>query len=243
MLDATPEQRGSVPLAETSDYANPPPVRRFWGASGLAAVWAEANTREAIYDAFRRRETFATSGPRIRVRFFGAIGAPFATADDMADAYDSGVPMGGVLSPTGSDEAPAFILWASRDPATHPLERLQVIKGWLENGETREMVYDVACGSGASPDNALHRCPPSGAEVDLKDCRVRQGIGAAELKTLWRDPDFDPGQRAFYYLRALEIPSCRWSTWDAIRAGQRPRPDLPATIQERAWSSPIWYTP
>jgi hypothetical protein len=242
LLDATPEQRGSVPLAETGDYASPPPIRRFWGASGLAAVWAESNTREAIYDAFRRQETFATTGPRMKIRFFGGFGDVFETDQSMAGAYTTGVPMGSDL-PASGDGAPSFLVWAMRDAATAPLERLQVIKGWLEDGEPQEQVYDVACGNGRSPDNAFKRCPPNGATVDLTTCEVAGGIGASELKTVWQDPEFDPGQRAFYYVRVLEIPTCRWSTWDAIRAGHPPRADLPATIQERAWSSPIWYSP
>jgi hypothetical protein len=243
MLDATPELRGVVPLAETGDYATPPPIRRFWGASGLAAVWAESNTREAIYDAFRRGETFATTGPRMKVRFFGGFDDAFEAGQSMAGAYETGVPMGADLPANGAGSTPRFLVWAMRDAATAPLERLQVIKGWLEDGEPREQVYDVACGNGLSPDNAFKRCPPNGATVDLATCEVGDGIGASELKTLWQDPDFDPDQRAFYYVRVLEIPTCRWSTWDAIRAGHKPRSDLPATIQERAWSSPIWYSP
>lgn len=109
--------------------------------------------------------------------------------------------------------------------------------------EPLELVYDVACGNSLSPDNDLHRCSPSGATVDLATCETGRRIGASELKTVWQDPDFDPNQRAFYYVQVLEIPTCRWSTWDAIRAGYRPRADLPATIQERAWSSPISYSP
>lgn len=253
LLDATPELRGSVPLAETGDYADPPPIRRFWGASGLAGVWAESNTRKAIYDAFRRKETFATSGSRIKVRFFGGAGLDQDLLDDqsMSRAYEKGVPMGSEFSADyGSADkrdkrkgAPQFLVWAMRDPATAPLERLQVVKGWREDGKRQELVYDVACGNSLSPNNDLHRCPPNGAWVDLVTCEIGSGIGASELKTLWQDPDFNPDQRAFYYVRVLEIPTCRWSTWDAIRAGHRPRADLPATIQERAWSSPIWYSP
>lgn len=246
MLDASPELRGSVPLARTGEYAEPPPVRRFWGASGLAAVWAEANTREAIYGAFRRKETFATTGPRIKLRFFAGfdLGDKLANAsDEISQAYAEGVTMGGELTQeVDRRSTPEFLVWAIRDSLSAPLERLQIVKGWLENGETREHVYDVACGTGQQPVDDLHRCPPSGATVDLTTCAVNAG-GAAELKTLWRDPHFDPKERAFYYVRVLERPTCRWSTWDAVRSGHRPRPDLSATIQERAWSSPIWYTP
>jgi hypothetical protein len=247
-LDATPELRGTVPLASTGEYPQPPPVRRFWGASGLAAVWAETNTREAIYAAFRRKETFATTGPRIKLRFFAGFGlgeklAPSSNtaADEISQAYATGTTMGGELTRANGSDSPEFLAWAIRDSLSAPLERLQIIKGWVENGETRERIYDIACESG-EPDSDLHRCPPNGATVDLATCAVNPG-GASELKTLWQDPDFDAEQRAFYHVRVLERPTCRWSTWDAIRAGHLPRPDLQATIQERAWSSPIWYAP
>jgi hypothetical protein len=118
-----------------------------------------------------------------------------------------------------------------------------VIKGWLENGEHREQVYDVACSDGLEVDPTNHRCPDNGARVSPEDCSITAGVGAPELKALWRDPDFEPAQQAFYYARVLENPTCRWSTWDAMRAGVEPRSDLPQTIQERAWSSPIWYRP
>ncbi|MEQ9452497.1 MAG: DUF3604 domain-containing protein [Pseudomonadales bacterium] len=244
MLDASPELRGSVPQAATGEYAEPAPVRRFWGASGLAGVWAEANTRKAIYAAFRRKETFATTGSRIKLRFFGGFGLADKLADakhEVSEAYAAGVTMGGELTATGQSDAPDFLVWAIRDSLAAPLERVQIVKGWIADGETQERIYDVACETG-EPDKVLHRCPPSGAGVDLATCAVNPG-GAAELKALWQDPDFDPEQRAFYYVRVLERPTCRWSTWDAIRSGHKPRPDLHATIQERAWSSPIWYAP
>ena len=221
------------------------PLGALRGASGLTGVWAEENTREAIYDAFRRKETFATTGPRIRLRFF----AGYDYADDLADrpdliarAYAGGVAMGGELAAPGS-RAPRFLLWASRDPSSAPLARLQVVKGWVEDGETHERVYDAACSDGLAADETTHRCPDNGARVNLADCSISDDVGAAELRTLWTDPDFDPAQRAVYYVRALENPSCRWSTWEAVRAGVEPRPDLPATLQERAWSSPIWVAP
>ena len=120
---------------------------------------------------------------------------------------------------------------------------MQVIKGYLENGEPVEKVYDVACSDGLTVDPATQRCPDNGAGVNLADCSISEGVGSAELKTLWRDPQFDPTREAFYYVRVLENPSCRWSTWDAVRAGVEPRSDLHKTIQERAWSSPIWVKP
>ena len=243
LLDIEPEQRGSVPR-EDGEYDDP--VRQYWGASGLAGVWAESNTRKDLFRAMRRKETFATSGPRMRVRFFAGFGldeSSLSQADGVSAAYQNGVPMGGDLIPSGDDNAPSFLVWATRDPATVPLERVQIIKGWIESGEAREQVHDVACSGGEAVDTVTRRCSDNGASVDLSDCSVDNGSGAGELETVWQDPDFDPAQRAFYYVRVLQNPTCRWSTWDAIRAGQAPRPGLPATIQDRAWSSPIWYVP
>lgn len=215
------------------------------GASGLAGVWAEENTRESIFDAFRRRETFATTGPRMRVRLFAGYEYEEGLTTDpemLAAAYAGGVAMGGELVAPG-DRTPRFLAWAMRDPAGAPLQRLQVIKGWLEGDESRERVYDAVCADGLAVDPSTHRCPDNGATVDLTDCSISEDTGAAELLTLWTDPDFDPAERAFYYVRVLENPTCRWTTWDAVRAGVEPRPDTPATLQERAWSSPIWVTP
>jgi len=261
LLDQNGELRGSVPLAwwqslplrfiapdqlgdvEGTAYMRAPTIT--FGASGLAAVWAEENTREAIYDAFRRRETFATSGPRIRVRFFAGFGLDASLLDDadaVAKAYASGVAMGGALAASG-DASPRLLAWAIGDPASAPLQRLQIIKGWARGGRTFERVYDVACSGGGAPDPATHRCADNGAQVDLSDCSYSPNVGTMELKALWSDPDFDPGERAFYYVRVLENPTCRWSTWDAIRSGVDPRPDMPTTLQERAWSSPIWIEP
>jgi hypothetical protein len=259
LLDSTPVLRGSVPIPEAQvdgfvssrdaiyvddqgrSYATG--GVETWGASGLAGVWAEANTRDAIYDAFRRKETFATSGPRMRVRLFAGYdyNAQILSAFDMAEqAYAGGVSMGNDLVPEG-DRAPRLLAWATRDGNSAALQRLQIIKGFRENGESLELVYDVACSDGLLVNRHTHRCPDNGARVDISDCSITKNVGAAELKALWTDPDFDPTQRAFYYVRVLENPTCRWSTWDAVRAGKSPRPDLHKTIQERAWSSPIWY--
>jgi hypothetical protein len=261
LLDQDGYWRGAVPLPEQFIAAfedNPrtnlkeiegntymTSAYETWGASGLAGVWAEENTREAIYDAFRRRETFATSGPRIRVRFFGGYGfddAMLGAQDMVTRAYAEGTSMGSDLIAKGG-EAPSFILWATRDAKSAGLQRLQIIKGWTVNGEHNEKVYDVACSDGGQVDPATNRCPDNGARVDLTDCSITTGVGDPELKATWKDPDFDPSLRAFYYLRVLENPTCRWSTWDALRAGVAPRSDLASTIQERAWSSPIWYVP
>ncbi len=260
MIDGTPELRGSVPVSFLYGiavrFSDPGMLKEvdgenylatssfeYWSASGVAGVWAEKNTREAIYEAFRRKETFATSGPRIKVRFFASYDFDDNSLENpqlIADAYASGVSMGSDLAAAGKRE-PGFLVWAVADPMGTPLQRVQVIKGWLENGQHQEQVYDVACSDGLTPNPQTHRCPDNGASVDLSDCSTSVGIGASELKTLWRDPAFSPNQEAFYYVRVLENPTCRWSTWDAIRADEKPRSDLPATIQERAWSSPIWF--
>jgi hypothetical protein len=262
ILDSTAALRGSVPLAEEAvaqaaasgiqqalkevegkTYREG--AQQFWGASGLAAVWAEENTRDSIFDAFRRKETFATSGPRLKVRFFAGYDFPAGLTDQgdwVAQAYASGITMGGDLYANG-DTAPTFAVWAARDAMSAPLQRLQVIKGSVVDGEMQESVYDVACAGGLDVDPTTHRCPDNGATVDLSTCAFSDDVGAGELSATWQDPDFDPGERAFYYVRALENPTCRWSTWDAIRNGTPPRPDLHATIQERVWSSPIWYVP
>lgn len=261
MLDGTPELRGSIPASflygTVMKLSEPDMVTEvdgktylasssfeYWSASGLAGVWARENTREAIYDAFRRKETFATTGPRMKVRFF----AGYDFTDDQLDspslvssAYRNGVAMGSELA--GADTAPAFIVWATADPNGTALQRVQVIKGFIDNGVHQERVFDVACSDGLQVDPVSQRCPDNGARVNLEDCSITRDSGASELKTLWRDPEFDARHEAFYYVRVLENPSCRWSTWDAIRAGVSPRSDLPATLQERAWSSPIWYRP
>jgi hypothetical protein len=260
-FDSSAEKRGSVPasflygtlvklaapemIQETADktYLDFSGYH-YWGASGIAGVWAEENTREAIYDALRRKETFATSGTRIKVRFFASYDladAELNSPDLIKNAYQSGITMGATLQASG-ERQPTFLTWAVADPNTAQLQRVQIIKGWFEDGEHQEQVYDVACADGLTVDPQTHRCPDNGAQVNLDDCSRTANVGAGELKALWQDPNFTPGQEAFYYVRALENPVCRWSTWDAIRAGQPPRPDLPATIQERAWSSPIWYS-
>ncbi len=260
-FDSNAEKRGSVPasflygtlvklaapemIQETADktYLDFSGYH-YWGASGIAGVWAEENTREAIYDALRRKETFATSGTRIKVRFFASYDladAELNSPDLIKNAYQSGITMGATLQASG-ERQPTFLTWAVADPNTAQLQRVQIIKGWFEDGEHQEHVYDVACADGLTVDPQTHRCPDNGAQVNLDDCSRTVNVGAGELKALWQDPNFTPGQEAFYYVRALENPVCRWSTWDAIRAGQPPRPDLPATIQERAWSSPIWYS-
>lgn len=246
VIDSEPFRRGSVPLPDSPPddpkYATGAP--NYWGASGLAGVWAESNTRDALYDAFSRKETFSTSGPRIKVRFFGSTSfdpSIVDAADAVSMAYANGVTMGSDLA--RSDVAPSFFVWAMRDPDTAPLQRLQIIKGWIENGEPIEKVYDIACSDDGAVDPKTHRCPDNGATVDIYTCEIPQDKGDPELKTLWQDPDFNQDQHAFYYARVLENSKCRWSTWDAIRAGVAPRQSMHTTLQDRAWSSPIWYDP
>ena len=259
LLDSIPEMRGAVPLSfapalalrflapdmysEVDGEAYLQSASPTYGASGVAAVWAEENTREAIYEAFRRKETFATSGPRIQLRFFASFvfeGDMLSAPDVVERAYASGVSMGSQLE-AQAGRAPTFLIWALADSLGAPLQRIQVVKGWSDGaGETYEELYDVACSGGAAVDSVTHRCPDNGARVDLDDCSTIPGTGASQLRTRWSDPAYDPEQRAFYYARVLENPTCRWSTWDAIRSGTAPRADLQKTIQERAWSSPIW---
>jgi hypothetical protein len=216
-----------------------------WGASGLAAVWAENNTREAIYNAFRRKETFATTGSRIKVRFFAGydIETALDQRDPIAYAYSRGVSMGSDI--LESDKTtPSFLVWAIRDIKRAPLDRVQIIKGWTEpSGRTHEKIFDVACSDGNKPNPENNRCSDNGADVDLTNCTISNNVGSNELKTIWKDPEFNASIKSFYYVRVLENPTCRWSTWDALKSGNEPRPDIPAVIQERAWSSPIWYVP
>ncbi len=216
-------------------------------ASGLAAVWAMENTREALFDAMERKEVYATTGSRMLVRFFG--GWEFAAKDvnsrEPAFAgYDKGVPMGGTLSDRPkSAKAPTFMVFALRDAIGANLDRIQIIKGWLdESGETLEKIYDVTW----SGDRKLGRdgkLPAVGNTVDVKNANWTNTIGASELATVWTDPEFDPAQKAFYYARVIEIPTPRWSTYDAFRLGIDLPEGAPASTQERAYTSPIWYAP
>ena len=256
LLDADGPRRGSVPMtaaqAEVLRSAGRVNVEDIdgreyvsgayetWSASGLTGVWAEENTRDALYAALRRKEVFATSGPRIKIRLFA--GYDYAESDSLAERYAKGVPMGAELH--GADgRAPILVASALRDPSSAALQRLQIIKGWVADGVTNEQVYDVACSDGGQVDPETHRCPDNGARVDLSDCSITENVGASNLEVIWQDPDHNPQHRAFYYARALENPTCRWSTWDAVKAGVEPRPDLKKTLQERAWSSPIWVMP
>jgi hypothetical protein len=217
-------------------------------ASGYAAVWATANTREAIFDAMERRETYATTGTRMTVRFFG--GWDFEAADahnrlPAAIGYTRGVPMGGDLHDAPPGRAPAFLVAALKDPIGANLDRIQVVKGWLDGkGKLHEQVHDVVWGDAdRRKPGADGRLPAVGSTVDIANATWTNTIGDPELITVWKDPDFDPAQRAFYYARVLEIPTPRWTAYDAKRFGTQPLPGTTLTLQERAYTSPIWYTP
>ncbi len=217
-------------------------------AGGVVAVWAKENTRGEIFDAMQRKETFATTGPRIRVRFFGSFEfteADARTRQPAALGYRKGVPMGGDLPGAPKGKAPAFLVAAMKDPQSGNLDRIQIIKGWLDaRGEAQEKVYDVVWGD--ADKRTLDRngsVPPVGSTVDAKTATWTNTIGNAELITVWHDPDFDPSAKAFYYARVIEIPTPRWTTYDAARFGEEIPSGAPVSIQERAYTSPIWYTP
>ncbi|MEO8740872.1 MAG: DUF3604 domain-containing protein [Casimicrobiaceae bacterium] len=218
---------------------------RMENPAGLSAIWAEENTRASLFDGMQRKETFATSGVRIKLRFFGGWG--FAkTAGDGKDwvkkAYASGVPMGGDL-PAAKGKAPMFIVWAVKDPTSGNLDRVQIIKGWTKNGQSFEKIHDVVWAGDRKPDYVTGVVGPIGSTVDLQQATYKNTIGKTELKTVWTDPDFDPSLDAFYYARVLEIPTPRWTTIQAKELGIEVPTNVPATVEERAWSSPIWYTP
>jgi len=221
-------------------------LARETSASGLAAVWARDNTREALWDAMARKEVYATTGTRLVVRVFG--GFDFTAQDlersDFAEqGYKRGVPMGGDLKSASAGKSPAFLVRAMRDADGANLDRIQVIKGWLDaSGKTQEKIYDVAWSDDRKP-GANGKLPPVGNTVNVKEASYTNSIGAPVLTAYWKDPSFDPKLRAFYYVRVLEIPTPRWTTYDAKIFGVKLPTDVPASIQDRAYTSPIWYTP
>jgi hypothetical protein len=220
-------------------------VREF-SSGGLAGVWAEENTRQSIYAAMARKETFGTSGPHIKLRFFGGwdfTAADVRNADFAKNGYARGVPMATDLAVAANGKAPVFIVWAAKDPMSGNLDRIQIIKGWVAaDGKPQEKVYDVVWSGKRDPD-ATGKVPAVGSTVDAKTATYANSIGTTELAAVWKDPDFDPARNAFYYARVIEIPTPRWSTRDAVKLGIPVPGGLPASIQERAWSSPIWYGP
>jgi len=221
-------------------------------ASGLAAVWAKENTREAIFDAMERKETYATTGSRMGVRFFG--GWNFTRGDlnnrQLAFAgYEKGVPMGGTLADRDGAQgkrSPSFMVYAVRDPIGANLDRIQIVKGWYDGDELHEKVYDVAWAgrdTGERQPGRDGRLPAVGNTVNAAEATWTNTIGQPELSTVWTDPDFNPEHKAFYYARILEIPTPRWSTYDAFRFGIDIPEGAPVSTQERAYTSPIWYNP
>jgi hypothetical protein len=252
MVDEDLYKGHAAGTAEARFGAPPYPDRPDFNPGGLGVLWAEENSRDALFEAMRRREAYGTSGPRMVVRLFGGWDYPedlCSAPDFAARGYAGGVPMGGDLPASSASTAPRLAVFALRDPGgggapSTPLQRIQIVKGWLEDGATHERVYEVA-------GDALN-----GADVDLSTCAPR-GPGFDQLCRVWTDPDFDAAAPAFYYARVLENPSCRWNTWacnargvDCSDPGSVPDalerccdPAVPKTIQERAWTSPIWYAP
>ena len=236
--DATPELRvsGKIELGLNMGLIS---------TGGLGGVWAEENTRESIFAAMQRKETFGTSGVRIKVRLFG--GWDFRPdvlnqKDWVKNGYADGVAMGGDL-PKKAGKEPTFIVWAVKDPDDGNLDRIQIIKGWTKSGQIFEKIYDVAWSGNRKPDPVTGKLPPVGNTVDVKNASYTNTIGDVELKKVWKDPDFDPSLHAFYYARVLQIPTPRWTTYDAKKLGVPPPNWVAATVQERAWTSPIWYSP
>jgi len=219
---------------------------REMNSAGYAAVWAQENTRASIWDAMKRKETYATTGTRMAVRFFGGYDFDAADANSRSPAiagYSKGVPMGGDLGPAPAGKKPTFLVAALKDPIGANLDRYQIVKGWVDaEGKAQEKVFDVAWGGDrkAGSDGKL---PAVGSTVDVANATWTNTIGAPELIAVWTDPEFDPGMRAFYYGRVIEIPTPRWTTYDAKYFGLTLPSDVPASIQERAYTSPIWYTP
>src|SRR5271166_5098899 len=218
---------------------------RLENPGGLTGVWAEENTRESIWDAMYRKETFGVSGPHIKVRFFGGwdFNKDILNAGDWVhQSYANGVPMGADLPPL-KGTAPTFVVWAVKDPTSANLDRIQVIKGWTKNGQSFEKIFDVAWAGDRKPDKWTGRVPAIQSTVDIEKATYTNSVGSTELKTVWTDPDFDASLHAFYYVRVLEIPTPRWTLIQAVKSGLPPPDVVPLTGQERAWTSPIWYAP
>jgi hypothetical protein len=239
------DKSAEIRMASTGTVSGEAPI--MFGTPGATGVWAPENTREAIFDAIQGKETFGTSGPLIRVRFFGSWGYDDDIVEDsdfVKNAYAGGVPMGRDLPAKPDDvKAPTFAFWALKDPESGNLDRIQIIKGWYdESGNGRQQIYNVAWSDDRKMDEQGN-IPPVGNTVDVSKATYTNSIGDNELATVWTDPDFDPTRHTVYYARVIEIPTPRWSTYDAVKLGIPPHTDMPTTLQERAWSSPIWYTP
>jgi len=242
-FEITPEHRLQGPPGVDEKAALQ--VRRF-SSGGVAAVWAEANTREGIFNGIRSKETFATSGPRMKVRLFAGFdmaGISLASKDGLKQAYAKGVPMGGDLKAAKKGQAPTLVVLAMKEADGANLDRIQIIKGWIDKeGNQQHKIYNVALSDDrkAGPDGKF---PAVGNTVNEKNATYTNTIGDTELKATWKDPDFDASLPALYYARVIEIPTPRWSTYDAARNNLKRPDDVPVSIQERAWTSPVWYTP
>ena len=209
---------------------------------GLAAIWAKENNRDELFEAMQNKEVYATTGTRIELRFFGGFDyneSILSASDPLTSAYNDGNPMGSTIKHNEGKNI-SFYITAKKDPIDAPLDKIQVIKGWIENGEAMEEVMDVVCSENRKINNKSMRCETLKVDVDLTTCKIDQDRGADELKVLWTDPNYKPEQNAFYYARVLQNPTCRWTTYDNIRAGRKPPKEYSATMTEMAWSSPIW---
>jgi hypothetical protein len=248
LLEPNPHRWNHVSIEYKPDPKKIKPVLGWeMGASGYAAVWAKENTREALFDAMKRKEVYATTGSRMTVRFFGGWNFEPTDAQNRMPAavgYEKGVPMGGDLRTAPSGKSPTFLVAALKDPLSGNLDRIQIIKGWLDtNGSAQEKVFDVAWSDGRQPDPKTGKLPSVGNTVDVQNAVWTNTIGAPELIAVWKDPDFNAKHRAFYYARVIEIPTPRWTAYDAKRLGIKMTDDVPMTTTERAYTSPIWYTP
>jgi hypothetical protein len=238
IMDGTPEKRLSPEKQMNLD-------NRQLSPPGLSAIWADENTREALFDGMVRKETYATSGVRIKLRFFGGWGFADDTLQQdhwVKSAYASGVAMGGDL-PEIAGKAPVFVVHAIKDPDSGNLDRVQIVKGWSDRGQSFEQIYDVAWSGDRKLDPVTHQVGPVGNTINFSEATYANTIGAAELKAVWTDPHFDPALDAFYYVRVLEIPTPRWTLLQSHQQGVAPPNGVTLTVQERAWSSPIWFTP
>jgi len=227
-------------------HSEPMPASTY-AAAGYAAVWSESNTRESLFNAFKRKEVYATTGPRMTVRFFG--GWNFENTDVLRPnyvdiGYNEGVPMGGELSKAPTGKSPVFLILAAKDPMGANLDRVQIVKGWLDaEGQAHEKVFDAALSGNRGVNPQTGKAPDISSTVDIETATYTNSVGSAQLATVWRDPEFDRDSRAFYYLRVLEIPTPRWTTYDSAYYGSDLPTKVPAEIQERAYTSPIWFTP
>jgi hypothetical protein len=240
--DDTPQKRLNPGMSPSGEPA------AIVSSAGLSVIWANENTRASLFDAMTAKETYGTSGTFVRLRFFGGWSYPSGLTSDpdfVKKAYDGGVPMGGDLAAKPSSaKAPTFAVWALKDPESGNLDRIQVIKSFINKwGRPDEKIYDVALSDNRKADPTTGKVPPVGNTVNVGSATYTNDIGDSQLSAVWTDPDFDPMVRAAYYVRVLEIPTPRWTTYDAARNNLPLSPLVPTTIQERAWSSPIWYTP